>query len=288
MNVPGDTGPYALQMNYAGSKWWLRHILVNLLGHEGECSKLVSPFFGSGKCEYWLSRVRDITVAGSDSYKPIVNLHHWAKRDVQALANAMRSIWGPLTKAEVVAAMPSFDDSDHTSVEDAAKCWHLLANSYAGKIGSHATHVISPETLRRLEMFKTFKVDVVERDCFSVLAESMAAGTMVYADPPYHFSGNKDFYAVADHSIEWHDKLSSALHKLTVPWICSLNDTPGIRQLYTDCCVLKVRALSRSYHRGTSQATRVDRWELLILGPQSYWQQRDLTSLLEYANVEWL
>ena len=59
--------------SFCCSKSWLAPHLDLLLG---DVSVLHSPFFGSGKLEYYLARRRPgLEVRGADTFEPVVNLH---------------------------------------------------------------------------------------------------------------------------------------------------------------------------------------------------------------------
>ena len=61
-----------MHLKYMGSKSWLAPRLDLL----GDISVLHSPFFGSGKLEYYLARRRPgLEVRGVDSFEPVANLH---------------------------------------------------------------------------------------------------------------------------------------------------------------------------------------------------------------------
>ena len=69
-----------MQLKYFGSKAWLAPHLDRLLG---DVAVLHSPFFGSGKLEYYLAARRPgLEVRGVDAFKPVANLHRcYLRRD---------------------------------------------------------------------------------------------------------------------------------------------------------------------------------------------------------------
>ena len=62
-----------MQLKYMGSKSWLAPHMDRLLG---DVTVLHSPFFGSGKLEYYLAARRPaLEVRGVDAFEPVANLH---------------------------------------------------------------------------------------------------------------------------------------------------------------------------------------------------------------------
>ena len=79
-----------MQLKYFGSKAWLApHRLL------GDVAVLHSPFFGSGKLEYYLAAPRPgLEVRGVDAFKPVANLHRcYLRRDPVFLHFLLRR-WG--------------------------------------------------------------------------------------------------------------------------------------------------------------------------------------------------
>ena len=61
------------QLKYMGSKSWLAPHVDRLLR---DVAVLHSPFFGSGKLEYYLATRRPaLKVCGVDAFEPVANLH---------------------------------------------------------------------------------------------------------------------------------------------------------------------------------------------------------------------
>ena len=78
-----------MQLKYFGSKAWLAPHMDRLLG---DVAVLHSPFFGSGKLEYYLAAgVRE--VRGVDAFEPVANLHRcYLRRDPVFLRSLLRLV----------------------------------------------------------------------------------------------------------------------------------------------------------------------------------------------------
>ena len=78
-----------MRLKYMGSKSWLAPHVDRLLG---DVAVLHSPFFGSGKLEYYLAARRPaLEVRGVDAFKPVANLHRcYLKQDPVFLRSLLR------------------------------------------------------------------------------------------------------------------------------------------------------------------------------------------------------
>ena len=81
--------PQRLRLKYMGSKSWLAPHLDRLLG---DVTVLHSPFFGSGKLEYYLAARRPaLEVRGVDAFEPVANLHRcYLRQDPVFLRSLLR------------------------------------------------------------------------------------------------------------------------------------------------------------------------------------------------------
>ena len=78
-----------MRLKYMGSKSWLAPHVDRLLG---DVAVLHSPFFGSGKLEYYLATQRPaLEVRGVDAFEPVANLHRcYLKQDPVFLRSLLR------------------------------------------------------------------------------------------------------------------------------------------------------------------------------------------------------
>ena len=82
-----------MQLKYFGSKAWLAPHMDRLLG---DVAVLHSPFFGSGKLEYYLAARRPgLEVRGVDAFEPVANLRRcYLRRDPVFLRSLLRLVGG--------------------------------------------------------------------------------------------------------------------------------------------------------------------------------------------------
>ena len=78
-----------MRVKYMGSKSWLAPHVDRLLG---DVAVLHSPFFGSGKLEYYLATRRPVLkVRGVDAFEPVANLHRcYLRQDPVFLRSLLR------------------------------------------------------------------------------------------------------------------------------------------------------------------------------------------------------
>ena len=78
-----------MRLKYMGSKSWLAPHVDRLLG---DVAVLHSPFFGSGKLEYYLATRRPaLKVRGVDAFEPVANLHRcYLRQDPVFLRSLLR------------------------------------------------------------------------------------------------------------------------------------------------------------------------------------------------------
>ena len=78
-----------MRLKYMGSKSWLAPHVDRLLG---DVAVLHSPFFGSGKLEYYLATRRPaLKVRGVDAFEPVTNLHRcYLRQDPVFLRSLLR------------------------------------------------------------------------------------------------------------------------------------------------------------------------------------------------------
>ena len=119
-------------MKYFGSKAWLAPRMDRLLG---DVAVLRSPFFGSGKLEYYLAARRPgLEVRGVDAFEPVANLHRLVGRRVDR-----RFYSGRLLLRGRAGRW-------------AACAYVLLRNSFSGKWGSFAQQrPLALSSVRRLQ-----------------------------------------------------------------------------------------------------------------------------------------
>ena len=80
-----------MQLKYFGSKAWL---VLTWTGCWGDVAVLHSPFFGSGKLEYYLAARRPgLEVRGVDAFEPVANLHRcYLRQDPVFLRSLLRLV----------------------------------------------------------------------------------------------------------------------------------------------------------------------------------------------------
>ena len=195
---------------------WLAPHLDRLLG---DVAVLPSPFFGSGKLEYYLAARRPgLEVRGVDAFKPVANLRRcYLRRDPVFL----RSLWG----ATWTGASGRVERPGCLRVR-------LLRNSFSGKwVSFTQQRPLALSSVRRLQQ-PPCNVTVRRQDALAYLrALPRLAHQCIYADPPYIFPGRSmNYYGTrGGHDLVFHSELRDALFASGLPFVVSVNDVrrPG-------------------------------------------------------------
>ena len=190
-----------MQLKYFGSKAWLAPHMDRLLG---DVAVLHSPFFGSGKLEYYLA-ARRLEVRGVDAFEPVANLHRcYLRRDPVFLRSLLRLVGRRVDKRFYFGHLLPGALRGRAG-RRAACVYVLLRNSFSGKWGAYLRALPCP------------------------------AHQCIYADPPYIFPGRSmNYYGTRGaHDLVFHTELRDALFASGLPFVVSVNDVPEARELYS-------------------------------------------------------
>ena len=139
-----------MQLKYFGSKAWLAPHMDRLLG---DVAVLHSPFFGSGKLEYYLAARRPgLEVRGVDAFEPVANLHRcYLRRDPVFLRSLLRLV-GRRVDRRFYSGRLLPGALRGRAGRRAACAYVLLRNSFSGKWGSFAQQrPLALSSVRRLQ-----------------------------------------------------------------------------------------------------------------------------------------
>ena len=222
-----------MQLKYFGSKAWLAPHMDRLLG---DVAVLHSPFFGSGKLEYYLAARRPgLEVRGVDAFEPVANLHRcYLRRDPVFLRSLLRLVGHRVDKRFYSRHLLPGALRGRAG-RRAACAYVLLRNSFSGKWGSFAQQrPLALSSVRRLQ--PPCNVTVRHQDALAYLrALPCLAHQCIYADPPYIFPGRSmNYYGTrGGHDLVFHTELRDALFARGLPFVVSVNDVPEARELYS-------------------------------------------------------
>lgn len=237
--------------SYPGSKGWLVPILDQLL--PATATTLYSPFFGSGKCELALARLRpSLQIKGGD-IDPLVC--HYARTFLQRpdeLRSALADLRGAkLSKEEHCTLRGALRAAEPGSLtaRDAALYALLLHFSWNGQEKNYTRRTDRPAFPLRTCSSPPPDATIEQIDALELLRHLQPReGLFLYLDPPYPGAGPRRY--VYGESKAWHVELAQQLRTCRVPYALSLPDTLFVRTLYQDHALSEV-------HPG----------ELLIVGP---------------------
>ena len=224
-----------MRLKYMGSKSWLAPHVDRLLG---DVAVLHSPFFGSGKLEYYLATRRPaLEVRGVDAFEPVANLHRcYLKQDPVFLRPLLRLAGRKIDRRFYFSRL--LPGTQRGAGRRAACSYVLLRNSFSGKWGSFAQQrPLALSSVRRLQRPPT-NVTVRCQDALAHLRAlpSQAPRHCIYADPPYIFPGRSmNYYGTRrrGHDLAFHSELRDALFASGLPFLLSINDVPEAWELYS-------------------------------------------------------
>ena len=178
-----------MQLKYMGSKSWLAPHVDRLLG---DVAVLHSPFFGSGKLEYYLAIRRPaLKVRGVDAFEPVANLHRcYLRQDPVFLRSLLRLAGRKIDRRFYFSRLLPGTQRGRAG-RRAACSYVLLRNSFSGKWGSFTQQrPLALSSVRRLQRPPT-NVTVRHQDALAHLRALpfQATRQAIYADPPYIFPG---------------------------------------------------------------------------------------------------
>ena len=195
---------------------------------------LRSPFFGSGKLEYYLAARRPaLEVRGVDAFKPVANLHRCYLRRDPVFRSLLRLV-GRRVDRRFYSGRLLPGALRGRAGHRAACAYVLLRNSFSGKWGSFAQQ--RPLALSSVRRLQPCNVTVRHQDALAYLrALPCLAHQCIYADPPYIFPGRSmNYYGTrGGHDLVFHTELRDALFASGLPFVVSVNDVPEARELYS-------------------------------------------------------
>ena len=208
MNVP-----------YVGSKRWLAPVVESRLPPDART--LVSPFFGSGKLEYYIAKARpDVRVPGSDLDPAVVAMHRSYLEDYDAFCEEARR-YGDMSRQTYYALLAD-------PARSGAATYALLRSSFNGRLGCRRSRP------RRMDIVPPGPPTVAVRraDALDVVRDATARD-FLSLDPPYGDDKHARYYRYpCDRA--FHERLAAALKDCRARWLLSVD--ASLRDLYEGWC----------------------------------------------------
>ena len=224
--------------------------------------EIVSPFFGGGSFEIACAN-KGVKVYGSDIFEPLINFWHHLLDDAEALAQRV-DVYNPLSHAKFYSLQKTYL-SIEDPMERAAVFFVLNRSSYSGTTLSGGMSPKHPRfnegAIRRLREFFAPDVSVEHLD-FEEAFEKYPNSYM-YLDPPYLIDQALYGHKGDTHNGFDHERLCQLLHERKSGWMLSYNDSPQIREMYSN---FRIEQPEWSYGMANVKSNHVKRSnELLIL-----------------------
>lgn len=245
-------------LRYPGGKTRACKIIENTLcvcGLKLENYKtLVSPFFGGGSFEFYISNKHGLSIKANDKFRPLINFWQHAKSEKSELVAKLRNLH-PTTKEQFMkyrqGIIESFEDN---LLASAAHFFVINRCSFSGATFSGGFSQESSKkrfTKSSIDRVAALDLEMCEFDNkdftdfiagIKTLPDYLDGNAIMFCDPPYFLEkGNKLYGKKGDlHENFNHVALASALKECN-PWILCYNDCPKIRELYADFNIVELK-----------------------------------------------
>ena len=195
---------------------------------------LHSPFFGSGKLEYYLAARRPaLAVRGVDAFEPVANLHRcYLKQDPVFLRSLLRLAGRKVDRRFYFSRL--LPGTQRGCRAPGRLLVRPAAQQLLGKVGLLHTAAPAGAEQRAASATASHKRDRAMLAHLRALP-SQAPRHCIYADPPYIFPGRSmNYYGTRrrGHDLAFHSELRDALFASGLPFLLSINDVPEAWELY--------------------------------------------------------
>jgi DNA adenine methylase len=216
---------------YIGSKRRLASYISDLLPPH---TTYVEPFFGGGAV--FFSKSKSTREVINDIDPRLIHLY----KTLQSLSTSMIPD-GSITDRSVLYALAI--NEAHTDIDKAIQYIVQISNGYcSGWIAKNHLIYHSYCPLKRLRKFKPYKDRLTDtiihnEDFKTIISRYDAEDTIFFLDPPYEVL-SKELYSLKEPFN--HTLLRDILSHIKGKFILTLNDSPHVRELYKDYCLLEV------------------------------------------------
>jgi site-specific DNA-adenine methylase len=262
-----------MTLNYFGSKKWLKEYINCIL--PVNTTILVSPFFGSGKIEYHIARMRSgIHVVGSDNFCPLINYHKFLGKScfVKELSKFIDKTITP-NIFDILVNKVTTASKLYSKCKLAALFYIVMRNSFYGSFGvySKTAHVLTANVVAQSEKMQYANVKLSCKDVFDAIhdAKYYRGNVVMYLDPPYittNLTGKYYAGEVNGDTKALNIKLASELCSGQILFMLSINDCACVRTLYKGCVFIKLLRPKFGFLKKKNA-------QLLILGPPGKWPE---------------
>jgi len=188
-------------------------------------TEIASPFAGGSSFEMFLAQEGN-SVLCNDVCEPLINYFKQQQTNQEELLSLIRT-YLPITKSTYLYLKRTFNEG--TDIERAAKFFVVNRSCFSGCMtGGFSGARFTESCIKPLDL-TNIEFSCMDYERFMELHYD----TFLYLDPPYDQS---NLYLSEPFD---HERLAAVL-KGRKNWFMSYNDTPRIRELYSDCSIDKV------------------------------------------------
>lgn len=250
-------------LRYPGGKTRACKILDEIICEKGfNTSTVISPFFGGGSFEFYMSEKYGSKLIVNDKFKPLISFWLNVQTRARDLCEELRKLLNNVSKDDFSAMRNTIMEESDTFLQ-ACKYFVINRCSFSGATLSGGFSLeaskarFTESSIQRVENLKLSGVEFHNLDFTEFLKGKRG---LIFLDPPYYLEQSSKLYGNNGdmHEKFDHEKLFKTI-KLRKNWIMTYNDCEYIRELYKD---YEIRDVNWTYGMNKSKKSS----EIVIIG----------------------
>lgn len=217
-------------LRYPGGKTRACKILERHVFENDDIKTLISPFFGGGSFELYVSSKYELPVIANDIFTPLISFWESAKSHNSELCEYCEEL-RPLNKERYKELQTSLL-SEKNPIRQAAQYFAINRCSFSGYVRGGFSQEASLKRFTKSSIDRISKLDLTRfsfnnMDYQDFLSEQKQG--FIFADPPYY---GINLYGTPFQ----HDILSKIITQRS-SWLLCYNDTDAVKKLYKDALI---------------------------------------------------
>lgn len=250
-------------LRYPGGKTRACKTLDEIINEKGfDTSVVISPFFGGGSFEFFLSTKYGSKLIVNDKFKPLISFWKSVQTRKVELCSELRKLLNVVSKS-IFSTMRDTIMEDTDDFIQGYKYFVINRCSFSGATlsGGFSTES-SKKRFTESSIKRTEDLNLDDVEFHNLDFETFLKGKkgLIFLDPPYYLNENSNLYGKNGdmHENFNHEKLFQVLNKRK-NWIMTYNDCDYIRDLYKN---YEIREVKWSYGMNASKESS----EIVIIG----------------------
>jgi DNA adenine methylase len=244
-------------LRYPGGKTRACSILENIVLEHFDIQSIntiISPFFGGGSFEFYMSDKHDKNIIANDKFTPLVSFWLMCKNNNEALCDYLYNNQD-VSKESFLEIRSNILNEERFN----QACQYFIINrcsfsgaTLSGGFSEEASKKrFTKSSIDRVKSLNLNKFTISNLDFEEFINKNDGSSELLFLDPPYFISsklyGNKGDLHDLDH-----ERLYQVLSTKT-KWILTYNDCEYIRNLYKDYKIIDVQWSYSMTKKGSSE-----------------------------------